>query len=237
MTQIIDITTKAFRESNIIAVDQNLTSEQSDEALAQLQSYILSCLGTDMGYIMEPWTVASATSILRPGGVPLTTADATAWRVKPNARLIFNIAAPITITLQPVPQDGQRLSIVDAGKTFDTNTVTINPNGRMFEGVVGNATLTTEGVSRQWVYRDDIADWRKLDPLAATDEMPFPREFDDYFTIGLAMRMNPRYGESLSPESKERFTQQQTQFVSRYTQSRLRSVPSPAASNPARTGG
>lgn len=238
MTQIIAITTRAMRESNIIAPDQNLTSAQSDEALALLQSYILSVLGTDMGYIMEPWTVASAASILRPSGVPLSATDAAAWKVPPQARVILNgIAAPMTLTLQPVPQDGQRFAVIDAGKTLDTSNVTINPNGRQLDGAVGVTVLSTEGLARQWIYRDDVADWKKLDPLAATDEMPFPSDFDDYFSIGLAMRLNPRYGQELRPESKLRFDQQQIQFVNRYTQSRLRSVPSPAQSNPARTPG
>lgn len=235
MTQVIDIITAGLRESNVVAPDQNLTPTETAEALARLQALVLSSVGSEVGYIMEDWNVASATSYTRPNGVPIPTAQTAGFTIKPNSRLIFNLSAVMTITLDPQPQDGQRFSVVDAANTFDTYNLTINPNGRKIEGTVGNITLSTENTSKQWLYRSDIANWVVLDPLTEATEMPFPSDFDDYFIIALAMRLNPRYGRTIDDQSKARFDQQQLQFVNRYTQSRLRSVPSPAASNPART--
>lgn len=222
MTQVSDIITQALRETNIIAVNASPTPNENTEALERLQAIILSCLGTDCGYIMEDWNVTSASVIKKPSGVQLTSAQASAYTVKPQARLVLNIAAPITLTLDPQPQDGQRFSIIDAGNTIDTHNVTINPNGRKFNGAVGNATVSTEGAAKQYLYRADLADWKVIDPLEADDDMPFPADFDDYFIIMLAMRMNPRYGRTLTEESTFRLTQQRQQFVDRYTQSRLR---------------
>ncbi len=124
--------------------------------------------------------------------------------------------------------------MIDSGNTFDTYTLTINPNGRKLEGAVANKAVTTEGFVKQWLYRADVADWKVIDPLATSDDMPFPADFDDYFIILLAMRLNPRYGRTLAQESVARMNQQQIQFINRYTQSRMRSNPTPLLSNPAR---
>lgn len=234
MTQVSIILTAAMRETNAIGVTQNLTPDQTTEALARLQALILSSLGGDMGYIMEDWNI-SDTVYTQPNGVPVPAADMATFTIKPNSRLICNLALAATLKLDVQPQDGQRFSVVDAKKDFAVHALTINPNGRQIEAATANLVLNVSGVSKQWLYRSDLANWNLIDPLTAVSEMPFPSDFDDYFIIGLAMRLNPRYGRTLDAQSKARYDQQQLQFVNRYTQSRLRSIPSPAASNPART--
>lgn len=232
MTLLSDIITAALRESNVVARQQTLSTEEQDEALARLQSLLLSAVGDEVGYIMEDWNITN-TVYTKPNGVPVLTAAMATFTVKPNSRLICNLGAAVTLKLDPQPQDGQRFSIVDAAGNFGTYNLTVNPNGRKFQGTAGDVVFSTNGTTKQWVYRSDIGSWSLLDPLAVSDEMPFPQDFDDYFTILLAMRMNPRYGRKIDEQSKARFDQQQAQFINRYSQSRLRSIPSPAQSNPA----
>jgi hypothetical protein len=233
MTQVTDIIQAALRESNVIAAGQVLTSDQTSEALDRLQSLVLSSLGDEIGYIMEDWNISNA-SYVKPTGVPIPNAAMAGFAVEPNSRLLFNLTGILTIVLDPQPQDGQRVSVVDAASNFAAHNLTLNPSGRKINGSNANLVLSTSGVSLQWVYRSDLGAWVEIDPLVLASEMPFPKEFDDYFIILLAMRLNPRFGRTLDQQSQVRFQQQTLQFVNRYTQSRLRSLPTPAADNPAR---
>lgn len=238
MTQISDIITAALRETNIIAVNASPTPSEETEALIRLQALILSALGSEAGYIMEDWNISSSSVIRRPSGVLLSSTQASAWTVPPNARLIFNLSGTLTITLDRQPQDGQRLALIDAANTFDSGNLTVNPNGRKFNGSVGNAVISTENYAEQYFYDASSADWKLIDPLADTDPMPFPADFDDYFITMLAMRMNPRYGMTLTEESKARMVQQEQQFIARYAQTRLRNQTSGySAGNRAGSGG
>lgn len=236
MTLVSAIIRAGFRESNTIATAQIIQADETAEALKLLQGVILSSVGAEIGYIMEDWNI-SDTSYIRPSGVPIPASKIAAFTIKPNSRLICNLSAPLTLKLDPLPQDGERFSAVDAKANFAVDPLTLNPNGRKIQGTTANLVLNVSSTTKQWIYRSDLADWVTLDALAETDQMPFPSDFDDYFAILLAMRINPRYGKQLDQQSQTRFQQQETQFINRYTQSRLRSVPTPAQNNPARTPG
>lgn len=219
MSTVSDIITQAYRESNLIAANASPTPTETTEALARLQALVLSVLGNEVGYIMEDWNVTD-TAITRPNGIPLPSL--VGFTVRPNARLICNLAAPLTVLLDPQPQDGQRFSVVDASLNFATHSLTIDPNGRKLDGAVAALALNTVGEATQWFYRSDTADWVVISPLASDDNMPFPADFDDFFIIMLASRLNPRHGRSLGEESAMRLSQQRDQFISRYTQTRVR---------------
>lgn len=221
MTQVLDIITQALRETNIIAINANPTPSEAQEGLDRLQAVILSVLGNEVGYIMEDWGVTDA-DITRPSGYEL--ASMANFTIAPQSRLICNLANDTTLDLDPMPQDGQRFSVVDAALNMTTNTLTINGNGRLIEGATSKL-LNTNGLSQQWLYRSDKANWVSIDPLDIESEMPFPADFDDYFIIMLAARLNPRYGKELDPQSAARLEQQRVQFVMRYAQSRLRNSP------------
>lgn len=222
MTQISDIIAAGFRESNIIAVNASPTPTESSEALIRLQALILSSLGSEAGYLMEDWNVQSSSAIRRPSGVLLSSTQASAWTVPPNARLLFDTSGSITVTLDRQPQDGQRVSFVDINGNFASASVTVDPNGRKFAGSASNATLNTNNFAKQYFYESSTGDWKLIDPLDDDDPMPFPADFDDYFITMLALRLNPRYGRTLAEESKARMVQQEAQFVARYSQTRLR---------------
>ncbi len=221
MTLVSDIVRAALRETNIVARQQTSPDGETNEALARLQAVVLSTLGTDVGYIMEDWNVRSAVLLTKPSGVPLTTAQATAFTVPPNARLVCGLTVASALLLDPQPQDGARFAVVDAKNTLAAYPLTLNPNGRKIGGSPNNAVVNTAGVTRDYFYRADIADWKLVAPLVLTDQFLFPEDFDDFFIISLATRMDPRYGKQLSPESKSVFDQQRARIIARYSQTRL----------------
>lgn len=224
MTVISEIITASLRESNVIAANATVPDTARDEAFARLKVMILAVLGAEIGYILEDWNVTGS-AIYRPSGIPVSSANLAGFTVKPNSRLMCNLAEARTITLDPLPQDGQRFEVVDIAGSFDTYNLTIDPNGRKLAGATGNAVIDTAGFAQQYFYRSDIGDWVTLVPADTTEEMPYPEDFDDYFIIGLAKRLNPRYGRELSPLSQERYAQQQAHFAARYAQTRLRITP------------
>ena len=79
--------------------------------------------------------------------------------------------------------------------------------------------LNTNGLFQEWFYRADLGQWVKLSALTEIDNLPFPDEFESFFILLLAMRLNPRYGRSMDEQSAAIFKQGRTSFVARYLQS------------------
>lgn len=221
MTLVSDIVRSGMRESNIVARQQTSPPDETNEALARLETLVFAVLGSDVGYILEDWTIKSSTVIIKPSGVPLTAAQAAAYTVAPNSRLVCGLTAATSLSLNPMPQDGEQFGLVDATSAFVGNNLTLVPNGRKINGTNGSLVLNTAGVAKSYFYRADIADWRPIAPLVLTDQFIFPEDFDDFFITSLAMRMNPRYGKQLSPESKAVMDAQKAQITARYSQTRL----------------
>lgn len=223
MTQVSDIITDAYRESNLIAVNATPTSDETTEGLNRLQALIKSTIGTDVGYVMEDWTITSATAITRPSGVALTAAQASAYYIEPQSRLMASLTVATAINLDPYPNDGQRFSVVDVAGNFGTYNLTISGNGRLINGS-SSLVLSTNSEIREFMFRSDIGDWVEIDTFTTSDALPFPADFDDYFITSLAMRLNRRYGREMSPESIARLNEQRMAIVQRYKQSRLDTV-------------
>ena len=221
MTLVSDIITSGLRESNAVGRTQPVPAGESAEALARLEAIVFSCLGNDVGYILEDWNVASSTSITKPSGVPLNTTQITAFTIPPNARFACALTGAVALTLNPQPQDGERFSVMDTKASFAAHNLTLHPNGRKLAGGVADVVLSTNGAINEYFYRADIGDWKLIAPLDPANEFLFPEDFDDFFIISLAMRMNPRYGVQLSPESKATLDQQKSQITARYSQTRL----------------
>lgn len=209
MTLVSDIITRAHRESNLIPLVAAPNANQTAEALPLLNEQLLAALGFEAGDDIADLNI---------GGQYDQSAYAAQW-VPMNARLILNLTAPTSFKLHPQPYDGQRLAFADAANNLATNPLTLDGNGRLIEG---NPTivLDTDGDSRQWLYRGDIAAWTKISALLATDAMPFPQEFDSFFTTRLAMRLNPRYGQSLAQETIAELTRIEGKLRSRYRKPR-----------------
>ncbi len=63
----------------------------------------------------------------------------------------------------PAGTAGNSFAVADYTNTFDTNNLTISPNGsQKIGGINADATLTTEGQSAYFVYVDDTEGWKNV---------------------------------------------------------------------------
>lgn len=215
MTLVSSILLDAYRESNLVALTATaLTSDQTTESLRRFTSLIASVIGWEAGENLKQWPVGTAGYAEVPDGF-----RADVWRYPPvNANLVLNLSAADTIYLPLCPSDGSRIAVQDLGGNLATYNLTLDGNGRLIDGA-RTQTLSTNSLNRTWMYRADLGDWQQVTTLAASDEMPFPVEFDDMFIILLAMRLNPRYGRKMDPETRAYLRRIQAMFTARYAQS------------------
>lgn len=205
MTLVSEIIKAAYRESNLIPLAATPSANQTTEALNRLNPIILTSLGFEAGDELADVNY----------GGDYSQSDSFGSWVPDNVRLVFNLSSAVTINLDPHPFDGQRLAFVDAAGNLATYNVTVDGNGRNVEGA-SSVTLSTNGDSRQWMYRADTGNWVKIEALDSSDEMPFPAELDDYFIISLAVRLNPRHGLVIPAESLEALKRYKTVLRTRY---------------------
>lgn len=206
MSLVSDIITAAYRETNLIPLANVPNANQIAETLPLLNTLVLSTVGHEAGDRLHDLTI---------GGTYDESDYANNW-VPVNARLVLNLSAPInTLYLDPNPKTGQRAAFVDVDNNLATYPLTINGNGRNIETLAA-VTLNVSGDKREWLYRGDIGNWVKITSLVSTDQFPFPADFDDFFTTMLALRINPRYGQSIAPETGEILKRAKRNLVSRY---------------------
>lgn len=217
MTLISSLITDAFREGNILPLGIAPNANQTTEALRLHNQNISSVYGSDAGENLTDWPLGSFDAD-EPGFVD-PRAPYAVQRPPINQRLIATNAAALTAYLTPYPQDGSRMGIVDPFGRLAAFPVTLDANGRTIEGTP-TKLLNVNNTAQEWFYRADKGDWVKLTALIAGDENPFPNEFDIFFSIGLALRLNPRYGREMDPQTATVFKAVRTQFVARYLQSR-----------------
>lgn len=217
MTTLRDIITDAYREGGIVQIGDTPEAEELDEGLRRLKAYIHSLFGYELGDDLTPVTYGTYS-----GG----NAYANYWDEAPlinsyfvpdNTRLEVTITAPSEVYLNPRPQDGARLAVVDVRGNFSTNNLTINANGRKIEGA-DTVVLNTDRATKEWFYRADLGEWKLVDTYTANSESPFPTKYDPFLSIGLAFRLNPRYKDQTAPESMEDFQRLKNMFQAQYRQ-------------------
>lgn len=210
MSLASSIITAAYRECQIVGITASPTTLETNEALTRLNSLLASVFGFEVGQELTDLSI----------GGEFDQSNIVREAVPDDARLVVSQSAAASVSLDPRPYDGQRVAVVDAAGTFASYNFTLDANGRKIEAAATLA-LATNGMSRQWMYRADTANWVRLSDLAAANEMPFPSEFDDYFITSLAMRLNPRHrAERMSDESIAALERQRVQIQARYRKRR-----------------
>jgi hypothetical protein len=68
-------------------------------------------------------------------------------------------SSAFTVTLPSTPSAGDEVIILDYAGTFDTNALTISPNGGKIEGATANLALTGEREGVRLVYIDSTQGW------------------------------------------------------------------------------
>ena len=209
MTTASDIIKSAYREGNLLSINSSPTTAQQAEGLVRLNSLLIGSFGQEVGNELADLTI----------GGEYDQSYAVTEFVPENARLVVDIATATTFKLHPMPYDGQRLAFADVGGNISTHNITLDANGRRIEDAA-TVTLMTNFMDRQWFYRADLAQWVRLTGLTETDNLPFPIEFDDYFIILLAMRLNPRYGQELQTTSAQWLESMANRLEARYRRPR-----------------
>lgn len=221
MTLISSILTQAYRESNTIPLGKDLTDNQVTEALTLYNALLAGIYGTSEGERFQDWPLGTfdRDPNERSPDFPYLQADDILLHPPINMRLIVANLEAKTLWLTQRPQDGARMAIADPYGRLSAVPVTIEGNGRPIEGQP-SLVLDEDGTFREWIYRADLAAWLKISPVIATDENPFPAQFDTMFIILLAMRINPRMGRTLDDQSVAALKQNKQDFRNRYLQSR-----------------
>lgn len=215
MTLVSQIITDAYREGNLIPITQTPSATEQTEALRLFNRFVKSVYGNDAGDNFQSFGIGN-NNVQTPQSLPVYNFSSPNY-VPLNARLICNLTAAATLNLHPNPQDGSRLMVIDASNNLNTFNLTLHGNGLDVNGAV-TEVLSTAGLTKEWFYRADLGSWMTVSNLAAGDTFPFPLEFEDMFTIGLAMRINPRNGVQIDPQTIANFKRQQMLFKARYRQ-------------------
>lgn len=217
MTTVSSIISDAFRLTNLTAVGKDPTTDQQTEALRHINRIVKSVFGLEVGENLAEFPVGNS-GYSRPAGYPgfQNTPDGN-WIIPKNIRIMLNNTQPLTLYLHPAPDDGTRVAVLDVKGSLATNPVTINGNGRNIDGAT-STILNTNSLSVSYMYRADLGGWVKYASLALVDTFPFPEEFDDFFIIMLAMRINPAYGKMIDSQSQMFLNRARNQMRSRYDQ-------------------
>lgn len=220
MTTVADMIIDGYRESNLVAEGQPLNTNQTAVGLRRLQVIASSVYGNEMGEKLQLFPLG-ANNVSVPSGYPWGNGNPPQeWWVPLNSRLVCNLTMALSsppVYLHPAPQDGTRLGVVDASGNFATYPLTLAGNGRKIEGL-DQVTLNEDGTRRDWVYRADLGEWKRVTPIEPDGDWPWPDDFDDMFICMLAMRLNPRYGQSIGQDSIAALERSRGQFKARYTQ-------------------
>lgn len=219
MTLVSDIIRDAYRESNLISITADPTDAETAEALRLLNRLVASTRGQEAGEELDQILIGRH-NIARPQGFPYYDGvpDSTLWYVPLNARLVLNLTSPQTVYLDPMPIDGARYAVQDKSGNLSTYNLIVHGNGRTIAGAE-SVTYSTNNVNTEYMYRADTGDWLAVSPLLIDDTFPFPPDFDDLFVIGLAMRLNPRNGAAIDPQSTGAYQRSMRNFKARYRQS------------------
>lgn len=217
MTEVLDIIQQAYREGNLIALGASPSDNQNTEALNSLNRLVSSAYGFEVGDQFFDWPVGTYGMVQPNNG---WTYDR--WRgLLAQARIVCLQEEAQTIYMPPDPEDGARIAFLDPQDRCATYPITLDGNGRLIG--TDASVLIDDNATRVWMYRADLGRWVVVTSLtgAGGEEFPFPMEFDDYFITKLAMRLNPRYGRSMSEESVIALDQTLAKLRARYEQTQL----------------
>lgn len=196
-----DIVEGAYLELNAISAGRNMTGAQAARGMTLLGDLLGEMAGMAIGAKLRD-----------------AAYDTDATLAINTRAVVSGHAAALTLTLPAEPQDGSRVQVLDAGAAFAARPVTIARNGRLLEGSEANVTANTNGYSRTWMYRADLADWRVVSDLALADEFPYPRDTHSAFKLILAFRLAPRDGIAFQTESQVALNRAVTRLRTRYRQ-------------------
>lgn len=216
MTLVSQIIEDAFREMNFHGEVNNPTPRQAAEGLRLLNQLFSAIYGDEAGEALRDWPLGNFGR--ESPAYDLGWTDEQINRPMLNSRMIAVNEQAKTVYLSLQPQDGARMAIADPFGRLASVPVTLDANGRTIEGAP-TLLLNTNGLYAEWFYRADLGNWMRLVGVTLTDEMPFPADFDIFFSTFLAMRLAGRYGREISRHTETMYSAERRKFVGRYLQS------------------
>lgn len=226
MSTALALLTRAFREGNLIPIGKTPTVNEQAEALAIINSYMLSMFGMQVGQKLREWPVPphqrtagpSRTYPLLPGA-ERSLVPSYPYQVPANSRIIWD-GSDQHVYLHPKPEDGSLLAIAlgSGANAANVGSITIDGNGRRINDADTVVMAKADFVASRWFYRADLAAWVAIEALALGDEMIFPEEFDDLWVCGGMIRLAPRYGKQVSAATAGRGIEMLTLLQTRYFQ-------------------
>lgn len=218
MTTARDIVTQALREGGILALGETAEAASLEEGLQRLNVLLRSTYGFDVGESLKVYNIGLF-GITTEEGIEASSEIPGTYYIPSNSIIHANLTDASAVYLDPNPEDGARIGVLDVAGNFGTYNFELNANGKKIAGGT-YVTLSTNGELYEYFYRADLGEWLKVSTLAASDAIPFPPEFDDYFITLLAFRLSRRYGQEVSPEMMATMTKARSQFRARYSQIR-----------------
>jgi hypothetical protein len=73
--------------------------------------------------------------------------------------LVDTTAGGVTMTLPASPTTGAPIIVYDAAKTFNTNALTVDRNGKLIDGVAANKTHAVKGSGLKYIFRNNTYGW------------------------------------------------------------------------------
>jgi hypothetical protein len=215
VTTLQPIITQGYRELNLVAVGKSPSPLQVDEGLLLLLNVIDVTICGDAGENLRDWPLGDF------GRQPLERYNLALQcyqNPRINCRLIATNEQAMTVYLPVKPSDGTVMAIVDPFNRLSAVPVTLDGNGRTIEGGQ-SVLLDLDGTDRKWLYRADLGTWVRLTELAIGDKMPFPKTWDFFFSIELALRLSGRSGRAITAATATVYKKLRERFVNKYLQS------------------
>lgn len=125
-----------------------------------------------------------------------------------------------TLAFPVDPENGSRFAVIDVNGVFATSPVTLARSGRKVEGLPADLVANTANFNRTWMYRADLADWRRVTDLLPADDFPLIKECVDAFTVLLALRLAPTDGQPVQAETAAAVQRAQGSLRARHRQTR-----------------
>lgn len=217
MTLVRTIISDGLREGGILPLGGTPDAASEAEGLRKISSIVSSLIGAELGENLTSISYGKNGVTTQEGLKADEKTSLDSSYVPSNSRIIANLEGASTLFLNPAPRPGARFAVIDASGNFSSRALTVNANGRKIENAA-SLSLATDSLVREWFYRDDLADWVRVTDLTLDTAVPFPAEFDELLVTMLAIRLNPRYGQAIAPETKEVLSRWRTLFRARYRQ-------------------
>jgi hypothetical protein len=175
---------RAGRLHGLWASGAEPSASEAADALVAINAMKRAMFGTLIGPRLGPQSLTGATGQAENGG-----------EYQIPGGVAFTLTAPLN------PGSGARFGVVDAGLSWATYNLTINPNGRLINGAAANYVISTTGRNTRFWFRGDTGNWIIEADFAALDSaIELPDPLIAYLPYMLAVVIAAEFGADIRPE-------------------------------------